>query len=336
MTNEAKRNSILVSAMIAGLAIVSLICWVHSASITRSSIGKLTADELVHGDFDLSFDYNLGLPSPYTRLVGAEHFDPFIRIPDNAPAHVRLFTHRGELCGSISLPDARELPEGINAVGKVSQDSLIYRRHPDGLRHPLRRVLLTFELRREKESEPLAVLLQLIELDIMAHTADFVPCLTMPDAYAARPYKDISIPYRGELPSKIDAPPVPAAILRLVYALAAVENQTQADTVAQALREYADRIIRYEPLPYLPWPDNWGEFKPDVCAAARLMAPTLTYLQEHECFHSAQLASFINGQTFETIFGVRFDGDPSDHVQQQSFPVYRKPDLPCDTCEPQN
>ena len=337
MTVQVRNNSLLAMAIAVGLVSITVICWLHSAAISRDFLDTLTSPEEPPGShFELNFDYNLGDPSPYTRLLGAEHYDPYLRIPGDAPVHVRIYTHRGKLCAHLALPDGAELPEGIRVIGRVQQTSMIYRRHPDGLRHPLRLLLLTFELWGKESPRPLAVILQTIELDIMAHTADYVPCLTLPDAYAGRPCKDINMPHRGELPSKIDAPPVPAAILRMVYALASVEDQTHADLVASALREYADIVIRHEPFPLRPWPDNWGEIKGYVRDASRLITPTLTYLQEHECFHSSNLSSFINGQVFEAIFGTRFEDTSSDRVQRQPIPMYRRPNLPCDTCELQN
>lgn len=305
MSGHSKRNLLLTVATAVGVALLTVLCWVNRCDADIYDLAILTAPEETKHTA-LEFDYNLGTPSPYTRLVGVDSFDPRTRLAGDAPAHVRIFSGGGRLYATLRLPPKSDFPVGTEVVGKVQQAELIYRRRPDGLRHPLRIILLTFEFYHTGNSKPIAVIFQQIELDTLSGTADYVPILSqkLPPPYEGEEFVDFDTEHRGELPGKINAPPVPAAILRMVYALAAVESQEQAEAAAVALREYAEQIIYYEAEPGAEWPDNWGDDAPYVRKAAQLLSPTLGYLKEHGYYNSRELERFIHSALFEMIFGI--------------------------------
>ncbi len=319
----------LIGGIFIGIIVIT-ICYVQSCDAHAGVLlARLTQQETQRSEFDLDFAYNLGMPSPFTQLLKTDIYDPYTRIPGWAPSRVHIYTRAGMLFAAITLPDKADLPENLHIRPRVRQQKLIYRRHPDGLRHPLRHIQLTYELYYKHYPKPVAVIRQLLELDVMMHTADYIPQeeTQVEPEYAGMTVSMYQTSWRGELPTKIDAEPVPASMLRIVYALAAIENKQQADAAAVTLVNFAEQLVRFESYPISPWPENWGNFAEDARAAARLLTPTLMYLQEHECFHSAALASFINSSSFEIIFGTRF----SENIPTQgvSFPLQRANDHSC-------
>ncbi len=304
MTKQTKHNLLLSIVAVGGVLVLAVLCRIHRCETDSYSIATLTEKEEAQ-QFTLEFDYNLGSPSPYIRIAGGASFDPRTRLIGEAPAHVRIFPDDGKLRAKLLLPPKSALPAGVHVRGNVQQSEVIYRRRPDGLRHPLHLLLLTFEFYHTDEIKPSAVILQQIELDMLAKTADYVPNISqgLPARYEGLEFTDYGTTHRGELPGKIDAPPVPAAILRMVYALAAVETKEQAEGTAHALQQYAEQIIYHETAPGADWPDNWGDSAAYVREASQLLAPTLTYLKEHEYFRSTALANFVHSSLFEIIFG---------------------------------
>ncbi len=314
MTVQTKRSLLLTITAVGGVLLLAVLCWIHRCETDSYSLATITEPE-ENQQFALEFDYNLGSPSPYTRVAGEASFDPRTRLTGEAPVHVRIFPGGGKLRASLLLPPESDLPAGVHVLGKVQQTKLVHRRHPDGLRHPLHLLLLTFEFYHANESKPLAVILQQIELDMLAKTADYVPILSpeLPAQYQGLEFTDYGTAHRGELPGKINAPPVPAAILRMVYALAAVESYEQAEGTAHALQKYAEQVIYHEPFPGVDWPDNWGESAAYVQEASHLLSPSLTYLREHEYFRSLALPKFIRSSLFEMIFGAQLQPMPQTH-----------------------
>ena len=333
MFTAKRRNILLTGGILIGALVVTVLCvlWCCNER-TAESLAELMQQETQRDDFDLSFNYNLGSPSPFTQLLKTDVYDPYTRIPGEAPSRVHIYTHGGELFASVSSPAEADLPAQLRVVPRVQQHKLIYRRHPDGLRHPLRHIQLTYELYYDRGSAPVAVIRQMLELDLMMRTVDFIPQddEQVPPEYAGMTASMYQTPWRGELPAKIDADPVPASMLRIVYALAAIESQEQAEAAAGALVAFADQLVHFEPYPAAPWPGNWGDYATDAREAARLLTPSLVYLQEKECFHSAALASFINSSAFEIIFGTRFSEDTP--ANQGPFPVRRVADDSCSSC----
>lgn len=328
-----KRRNILLVVVGIGALVMTVCCVLWCCNTrTADSLAELTQQETQRGDFDLSFNYNLGSPSPFTQLLKTDIYDPYTRIPGEAPSGVRIYTRDGELFAEASPPDQADLPDQLRVVPRVQQDKLIYRRHPDGLRHPLRHIQLIYEFYYKQSSKPVAAVRQMLELDLMMRTVDFIPQgdEEVPPEYAGMTASMYQTPWRGELPAKIDADPVPASMLRIVYALAAIESQEQAEAAAGALVAFADQLVHFEPYPAAPWPGNWGDYATDAREAARLLTPSLVYLQEKECFHSAALASFINSSAFEIIFGTRFSEDTP--ANQGPFPVRRVADDSCSSC----
>lgn len=311
MHPKERRNILLVMCALISVSVIGLCCALGCGSSTGALLGNLLPQEAQRADFDLSFPYNLGAPSPYTQLLKTKSYDPYTRIPGEAPSRVHIYTRRGMLFAVVTLPKEEELTEHLRVRPSVQQVKVRYRRHPDGLWHPLRLIQLSYEFFYKHNPEPVAVIRQMLELDLMMRTVDYIPQSEsdIPQKYAGMSATMYQTPWRGELPIKIDAAPVPASMLRIVYAIAAVEDRQQADATARALRDFAEQLVHFEPLPNAPWPRNWGDYAEDARYAARLLTPTLVYLQQHECFHSAALASFINGPLFEIIFGTRFRGE---------------------------
>ena len=97
-----RRNILLVVGGIS--ALVMTVCCVLWCCNTRTaeSLAELTQQETQRGDFDLSFNYNLGSPSPFTQLLKRGIYDPYTRISGEAPSGVRIYTHDGKLFTEVS------------------------------------------------------------------------------------------------------------------------------------------------------------------------------------------------------------------------------------------
>lgn len=303
-------------------------------------LGPLSAAESARA-FEVSFTWSLSRPMNYMRLLGEA------APQDMADIELRLFVQSGRLMAGMShsahrpslLRGARSpLRQELSAPSgqpfcSASLVRTFERRQPNGARHAIRHILLLCcpqgrePLSRacSNPAEPVSLFLQQLEVDLEAGTVDPIPCST-PAPFAALPSRDYFSPEPSGLPEKINGAPLRRDLLRLLYAMAAIDSPPLAKQAATELVAFCWQLVGKLPLPSSRWPLCWGESADDARDIARSLTPTLVYLQENNCFDSAELAAFINSPLFARLFGESFTHMPHEPVQEEPIEFIRKSD----------
>ena len=321
--------------------------WILAAAPTTSSetdtpieIANLTPEE--NKPFSMSFLWSFSPALDFMRILGSGAVEPDCTQTDKLTApKVSLETVDGKLIARFSLHCRKSLENGIIAVDDKCPDILppqqkavackkqsttchaeqvrqIRRRQPSGEYHVIRHILLSCIVPIHDEAKAPTIYLQQIEVDTQAGTVDLIPCMT-PARYAQLPARDYRTLTNSGLQEKYNGAPIRRDMLRLLYAIAAIDSPLQAATAANELDTFAWDLAKRAPEPKKDWPHNWGQYAEDAQEIAKELTPTLIYLQEHNCFDSEELADFINGSAFGAIFGDSFTDAP--HTRTQEEPI---------------
>lgn len=275
------------------------------AHTERFDLGALTeAEAATTPAFSCRFTWSPADPLNYMRVL----------TPDDTQeppgSEVALSAQAGRLVADITHAKA------AGSTAPTYRAELVRafeRRQPNGKRHMLRHILLSCEQVRADASR--TVYLQQLEVDTTLGSIDPIPCQT-PARYAKLYAQDISSLAPTELPEKINGSPLRRDMLRLLYALAAIDTPEVAKIAAAELSAYAWQLAGKAPMPRSPWPHCWGEAADDAREIAQRLTPTLVYLQENDCFESGELAAFINSPVFSRIYGESFTHMPNEPVQE--------------------
>lgn len=263
--------------------------------------------------YTIRFPWVLSRPVQHACVLQSAEQAP--TAPEDATAWVQLGYVGDELHARIDTTQLESA--GLSVQQRIDIVREFRRRQPSGKWHTLRHLRLACGL--TDGSDTTWYLLEL-ELDAAAGTADTVPC-DVPADLAHLTAESYTAHTPTSLPEKFDGSEPACSIRRLAYALAAVDSAQLAKAAAPELYAYAWSLARKAPAPEAPWPRNWGDQADEASAAARLITPTLVYLQEHNCFDCEDLASFINSPTFSTIFGSRFTELPTERLQEEDIPI---------------
>lgn len=267
-------------------------------------LAQLLPAEAPASDLRLPFLWKLSSPLPYACVLGAG--DTPLHELTSAEIPVELHVRDNELYavfGAAAEP----------AACQARQVRAFERRQPGGERHTLRHILLIATVTTDQEE---VHFLQQLELDLTAGTADPVPC-DIPQEYAALSARRFQSLAPSDLPEKCSGSPIQRDMKRLVYAIAAIDSPAHAQAAAGELLSFAGILARKAPDPGSAWPHNWEDYADDARSAAAMLTPTLVYLQENNCFESADLAAFINSPIFGLIFGHRFTQNAQEPLQQE-------------------
>ena len=284
--------------------------------VEEPALAELSPQELPDAAaYEIPFNWQLNTPPQYACVL-SESADTAPAELTRAEVQVSLRLSPGALRVNFEpVADEQEPPPACRA----SLVRLFKRRQPDGSWHTLRHILL--EARPALNSA--RFFLQL-ELDATAGTADLVSCELPADTAGLTAQQFFAIHPLG-LPEKYRGTPTQRAMLRFVYALAAIDCPEVAQAAAPELLTFLGQLARKAPEPQLPWPRNWGENEPDARAAAAKLTRTLVYLQDNNCFESGELAAVINSPSFERVFGTRFTA-PGGRVQEEPIDIIPLPD----------
>lgn len=282
--------------------------------------------------FELHFTWSLAEPMNHLRVLGLPQGAALQDAAPEAPlVHLRADRERKAL--TLEFEQGRA-PMQSGQRGRYSPGSLLAarqgsapewraellssfeRRQPGGKRHTIRRILLSAEQRGAHGS---TVYLQLLEVDATLGSVDLLPCGgATPARYAAlRPVQDYSSAAPSGLPEKYNGPPLRRDMLRLLYAMAALDSPSMAAQGAPEIAAFAWQLAARVPMPHSPWPHCWGGAAEDAREIARRLTPTLVFLQENDCFGCQALADFINSPLFARIFGESFTEPPAAPVQEE-------------------
>lgn len=348
MKKTHARAGIAVRAGMLLSACAGMLCLVSALPLGNSSrfpLGELSPGETA--PFAASFTWSFAQPFNHMRVLGSPA-EAELKAMSNKAIQVRLHTEGGQLTAELdhaanrpSMQSRSQLPGGAVSIGNARQDkSPIYRaellrsferRQPTGKRHTIRHVLLSCELPAEADHTPTVFLLQL-EVDTTLGSVDTMPCST-PARYAAMllPSRDYQSAAPTGMPEKYNGSPLRRDMLRLLYAMAAIDSPQLAEAAARELAPYAWKLAARAPEPHTPWPGCWGDTAEDAREIARRLTPTLVHLQENDCFDSQALADFINSPLFARIFGESFAENtymPGEKVQEEPIEYIALPPTP--------
>ena len=291
-------------------------------SVQRSKLGEYH-EEL---PFELHFTWALAQPMNNLRVLGAPRG---AALQDFAPEPVLVHLRGsradgGELSAEFEprragVQSGQRPPHGAARLATQGQggSAATYRaellrqfdrRQPSGKRHCIRHILLSCE---QTSPQGNTVYLQLLEVDATLGSADLIPCGATPPRYAALlPTTDYRSSAPTGLPEKYNGSPLRRDMLRLLYAMAAVDSPTMAAKGTPEIAAFAWQLAARAPMPNTPWPDCWGDAAQDARTIARHLTPTLLYFHENDCFGCQELADFINSPNFARIFGENFTEHP--------------------------
>lgn len=320
----------MLAAVVGALALCSAL---PLSSATRCELGECS--ELT-APFEVHFSWTLAQPMNHLRVLGAAPEKDMASISPEA-VQVHLTTRESNVGKQLVAefePERTALQGGQPSA--YSPDRLVAtrqgakplyhaellgqveRRQPNGKRHTIRYILLSCELQDARGS---VVYLQRLEVDAGLGSVDAVPCGATPHRYAALlPVRDYRSSAPTGLPEKYNGSPLRQDMLRLLYAMAAIDSPHMAATGTPEIAAFAWQLAARAPLPHSPWPDCWGDAAEDARSIARILTPTLVYFHENDCFDCQQLADFINSPLFARIFGESFtaeEGAPGEHVQEE-------------------
>ena len=271
---------------------------------------ELTADEAAVGERTVVFLWRLNSPLRGSCvLTGSD--DPLPEQLPDVELPVQLHFHGGNL--RVEMAPASPHADAVAAC-RADQVRVFRRRQPNGRYHTLRHIRIACEV-PQPDASPLRFLHE-FEVDAAAGTVDLVPCEVPREWESMIPCHYNSLAPSG-LPEKCSGSPIQRDMSRLVHALASIDSAVSAQMAAGELMSFAGVLASAAPAPGTPWPNNWGYYAPDARRAARDITATLVFLQENNCFDSAELAAFVNSLIFTAIFGHRFsgsDGDVADAV----------------------
>lgn len=273
------------------------------AGVVEFKLGELSPTETRRGEYSIPFTWSLNPPLNNACVINAD-------VSELPEFEEKLDIIVGSKELSVEFAPAPQLSDDIRPVFSAKLIRSFERRRPSGKRHMIRHILLICKLPAPADEQH-RYILQQIELDAALGTAELVPCI--PFAAASVQHHHSLEP--SGLPELYGSAPIPRDMRRIVYALAAVDSPELAQTAAEELLVFADRLARKAPAPGTPWPHNWGEYAEDARAAAAQLVPTLVYLQDNDCFDSGDLAAFINSTIFSVIFGQRFHTLPAERLQ---------------------
>lgn len=286
---------------------------------------------------DASFIWSPAQPTNYTRALGARTLHEGETPEQTYSPAVRIHTQKGRLIISFDHTEPRspeqgdtdrnhsespeqaaerEMPPENAPVWRAELVRSLTRRQPNGEWHPIRHVLLSCEAPGLGEEGRAAVFLQQLEIDATRGSVDLIPCTT-PARYAHLPARDYQSLSPTGLPEKINGSAARRDMLKILYALAAIDSPEIAKGIATELGIFARKLSRQIPEPREPWPMRWGEAREDAREVAEQLTPTLLFLQINNCFDCAELADFINSPEFGAIFGESFTNSPADRVQEE-------------------
>lgn len=299
-------------------------------------ISELTPEE--SRPYSVSYVWDLSQPHNFMRVLGTGAVEPDpLQYGKNIAPMLQIQTKDNKLIAIFSYPCRRSLGDGVisldyknGGIFKDKQKSLmditqgchveqvrtIRRRQPSGKIHIIRHILLSCEAPVEDNDKAPTIFLQQIELDIEAGSADLIPCNT-PMRYAQLPARDYRTISPTSLNEKYNGSPIHRDMLRLLYAIAAIDSPVLAATSAHELYAFAWELAGKAPAPDKEWPLNWGDEAENVRAIARELTPTLVYFEKNNCFDCEELADFINSDAFGRIFGESFTEMPHERTQEE-------------------
>lgn len=315
----------------------ALLCLAHATPLDTgkrvytlggAAPAELEAKAAEQSGLSLRFVWSLSEPTNYLRVLGGGELPA--SMPDPA---VHLYAEGEQITAEIDAARARtsvqvgaskpsfDLHSRQAPQWKAELLRAFERRQPNGQKHMIRHVLLSCEW-SDEHGAPL-IILQQFEVDLTLGSVDAMPC-SPPPRWAHLPAKDYHSMQPGRLPEKINGSPIRREMLRLLYALAAIDSPVMAAQAAPQITAFAWRLAAKAPAPHAPWPRCWDAETEDAQEIARRITPTLVYLQQNECFECSELAAFINSPTFSRIFGERFTHMPGEPVQEEPISYQKK------------
>ena len=290
-----------------------------AAPAAHFSLGELTPAE--SAPFTAHFTWPLTEPLNHMRVLGPGELTEAALPAALYSPQISLRATHNQLQLTIEHPQERsDAPEHTRPTYQAELLRTFERRQPNGRRHTIRHILLSCHKPATAPGDSPTIFLQQLELDVTMGSIDLIPCTTpAPDKdLPARDYHSIA---PTGLPEKINGAPLRRDMLRLLYAIAAIDTPQLAQYAARELSAFAWQLAAATPAAHEPWPRCWGDAADDAAEISRRLIPTLIYLQENNCFESAELADFINSPLFSRIFGDNFAHAPTDDTPVPESPI---------------
>lgn len=265
----------------------------------------------------LNFEYDWELTdSPNNTLLLGKNAPSIFSLIQPAKWHISCSTQDGK-CVLRSTPPLLKAKDSTSQVRSrfLAEPGMPFKqRYPDGSVRTIRSVNLICELwiYRSFFRPPLhAFAIQEILIDPIGGSADL--CKPYSALYVARGMEHSFVTHssQAQLPALYCGSECEQLLTRMLYMLAAVDSETQAQIRTKKIHTTAQNLLAMQQAPSAPWPDCWGDAAPTATQIARRIVPALVRLQENDCYGHKELVQFINGDMFSRIFGENFTSDPA-------------------------
>lgn len=150
-----------------------------------------------------------------------------------------------------------------------------------------------------------SILMQELVVDLQDCSADLI-VPQVPPSLAHLPATQLNSAEPTGLPERICGSAAEQEIQRFLFRLAAISDKDSAEQHVPALLSKGNELIQLH-CGNEAWPKCWGKAAATVQDCAQRCLPLLQHMQMHDCYGSPELAEFINGPTFELIFGAAYN-----------------------------
>ena len=262
----------------------------------------------------LTHRLNIKTPAGKALLLGAAAPSAFDMLQGAPEWKVQLEAKEGTLyirtqAPQLSPANALHLAESRFFVRESGRTLL---RMPDTTTHMQHHFILACELTITPPypgEKCHSILMQELVVDLQDCSADLI-VPQIPPSLAHLPATQLSSATPTGLPERICGSVAEQELQRYLFRLATVCDKATAEQQVPILLSVGNELIKLH-CGNDAWPRCWGKAADTAQECARRSLPLLQHMQENDCYGSQQLAEFINGPTFDLIFGAAFKKSPT-------------------------
>lgn len=257
-------------------------------------------------DFRFVYKWNLKDCPTDTEVLGA--LEPTVAelVEGDAIWNIELAAVNGKLTLKADAPRLKASHPFCKIHGRfcVTEKPAVRLRMPDTTQHTQRHFVLACELTADYGFgfSKQTIYLQEMVVDLCDAAADLQQP-TIPPSLSRLPRHHIQLGAPSGLPERFCGTPIERELMRYLFYLAMVEDAGTAAAILPGLERRGRQLVDSHTAKDAHWPDCWGIGTETARGLARKVRPLLQHMQEHNCYNSADLAEFVNGEVFSRIFG---------------------------------
>lgn len=257
----------------------------------------------------LTHRQNLKAPAGKALLLGDSAASAFELLQGEPEWAVEIEARDGKLSIRTQAPQLLPADDWHHAESRffVRESGRTLLRMPDTSTHMQHHFILACELTITPPypGKPChSILMQELVVDLHDSAADLIVPM-VPPSLAHLPATQLRSASPTGLPERFCGSVAEQELQRYLFRLAVICDKATAEQQVPILLRKGNELIKLH-CGNEAWPACWGKAADTAQECAQRCLPLLQHMQEHDCYGSPQLAEFINGPTFELIFGAAF------------------------------